>query len=91
MAERKRKYIVPGLDDLRAELGITANKLAGASGCSLPTTQSALRGVPLSRNVLERIINALRGTFHHPNADLSMIVEMHLPAAEPGPLHTVAP
>jgi len=75
MVEIKRKYRVLEIDRLRAELGITPNKLAGASGCSLATTQAALRGEPRSRNVCERLVNALRA-LHHPEASHDRIVEV---------------
>jgi hypothetical protein len=72
------KFIIPGLDGMRADIGITPNKLAGAAGCSLATTQAALREVPLSRNVCERLINALKrlGNF---GADHSQITPVRAP------------
>ena len=69
------KFSIPGLDGMRADVGVTPNKLAGAAGCSLATTQAALREDPLSRNVCERLINALK-RLGHPSAAHSHITPM---------------
>jgi hypothetical protein len=64
IVKRKCRFILPGADGMRATTGATPNRLAGASGCSLETTQLVLAEVPRTRNVCERIVNGLRHLGH---------------------------
>lgn len=70
------KFVIPEADKMRAEVGASPNRLAGASGCSLATTQAVLAGKPRTRNVCERIINGLKALSHR-TASYGHIVQKH--------------
>jgi hypothetical protein len=69
------RFTIPGVDGMRASVGATANKLAGASGCSLSTTQLVLSEKPRTRNVCERVVNGLQ-TLGHKSVTHSDIKEV---------------
>lgn len=73
------RFIIPQVDSMRAELGVSPNRLAGMSSCSLQTTVLVLEERPRTRNVCERIVNGLK-TLGHPTAAHSDIVELDVEA-----------
>jgi hypothetical protein len=68
----KRKFYIPGVDHMRAQVSATVNRLSGSAGCSLKVTKVVLAEQPCSQPVCERIINGLK-KLGHPTADYSDI------------------
>ena len=69
------RFMIPGVDGMRADVGATPNRLAGAAGCSLATTQLILGEVPRTRSVCERVINGLK-SLGHASASHGDIIEI---------------
>jgi hypothetical protein len=69
----RKKFTIPTADKMRAEVGVTANRLAGRSNCSLKVTQGVLVGSAYTRAVCERIINGLQALGHKTAAYIDIV------------------
>ena len=58
------RWVIPGVDNMRAQTGASPNKLAQAAGCSWATAVKVLDEIPRTKNVCERVINGLRKLGH---------------------------
>ena len=60
---------------MRAQLGVTPNRLAGAAGCAAETTQYVLDETPRTKTVCERVIIGLQ-KLGHQTANFNQIEEV---------------
>ena len=65
MQRRKRRnFIIPNADEMRAELALSGNQLAGLSNVAPRTLRLVLEGKPMTRLSCEKIISGLRKAGH---------------------------
>ncbi|MGF1445264.1 MAG: hypothetical protein ACFBRM_03590 [Pikeienuella sp.] len=76
----QKRFTIPKAEEMRAETGVTASALAGASGVTTATAEGILKGRRYSRSVCLRIVKGLT-RLGHKNA-LPDQIEEHLPAAQ---------